>query len=188
MDGHVHAFECFGAVPLLILYDNDRRLVARILPGGARNRTQRFSALLSHYVIDDRYDRSGKGNDKGTVKGTVDGLVGDGRRDFMGPIPSCPDWDVFNTYLEEQCRKRQGDVLRAHKASIGERLQADLAAMRDLPAAAFKAYDLQSGRITSPLMVRDRSTEGEVPVAYGHRAVWIKGFACLASSSAVPPR
>jgi hypothetical protein len=26
-----------------------------------------------------------------------------------------------------------GDILRGHKASIGERLQADLAAMRDLP-------------------------------------------------------
>ncbi|WP_346137064.1 IS21 family transposase, partial [Streptomyces carpaticus] len=129
LDGHVHAFAFFGAVPQSVLYDNDRCLVARILPDGSRQRTQRFSAMLSHYVIRDRYGRPGKGNDKGAVEG----LVGYGRRNFMVPIPSFPDWHAFNAHLEEQCRKRQGDVLRGHKVSIRERLKADLAAMRDLP-------------------------------------------------------
>ena len=128
LDGHVHAFAFFGAVPRSILYDNDRCLVAKILPDGSRNRTQRFSAMLSHYVIGDRYGRPGKGNDKGKVEG----LVGYGRRNFMVPIPRFADWDVFNDYLEEQCRKRQADILRGHKISIGERLDADLAAMRPL--------------------------------------------------------
>ena len=42
LDGHVHAFAFFGAVPRSILYDNDRCLVAKIMPDGTRNRTQRF--------------------------------------------------------------------------------------------------------------------------------------------------
>ena len=54
------------------------------MPDGTRKRTQRFSAMLSHYVIKDRYDRPGKGNDKGKVEG----LVGYGRRNFMVPL-SC---------------------------------------------------------------------------------------------------
>jgi transposase len=172
LDGHVHAFAFFGAVPQSILYDNDRCLVARILPDGTRQRTQRFSAMLSHYVVRDRYGRPGKGNDKGAVEG----LVGYGRRNFMVPILSFPDWDALNDHLEEQCRKRQRDVLRGHKASIGERLQADLAAMRDLPDAPFEACDLQSGQVTSRSVVRYRGNDYSVPVAYGHRAVWIKGF------------
>ena len=61
MDGHVHAFAFFGRVPLSILYDNDRCLVARILPDGTRQRAQLFSGFLSHYVIRDRYGRPGKG-------------------------------------------------------------------------------------------------------------------------------
>ena len=89
LDGHVHAFAFFGAVPQSILYDNDRCLVARIMPDGTRQRTQRFSAMLSHYVVRDRYGRPGKGNDKGAVEG----LVGYARRNFMVPIPSFPDWD-----------------------------------------------------------------------------------------------
>jgi len=46
--------------------------------GGTRKRTQRFSAMLSHYVIGDRYGRPGKGNDKGKVEG----LVGYARRNL----------------------------------------------------------------------------------------------------------
>ena len=172
LDGHVHAFAFFGAVPRSILYDNDRCLVAKIMPDGTRNRTQRFSAMLSHYVIGDRYGRPGKGNDKGKVEG----LVGYSRRNFMVPMPRFEDWEAFNDYLEDQCRKRQTDVLRGHKISIGERLEADLAAMRGLPAAPFEACDVRSGQVTSTSMVRYRGNDYSVPVAYGHREVWIKGF------------
>ena len=172
LDGHVHAFAFFGAVPRSILYDNDRCLVAKIMPDGTRQRTQRFSAMLSHYVIGDRYGRPGKGNDKGKVEG----LVGYGRRNFMVPMPRFASWEAFNDYLEEQCRKRQADILRGHKISIGERLEADLAAMRGLPATPFEACDLQSGQVTSTSMVRYRGNDYSVPVAFGHREVWIKGF------------
>ena len=40
LDGHVHAFEFFGAVPQSILYDNDKCLVARIMPHKTRKRTR----------------------------------------------------------------------------------------------------------------------------------------------------
>ena len=190
LDGHVHAFAFFGSVPQSILYDNDRCLVAKIMPDGTRKRTQRFSALLSHYMIDDRYGRPGKGNDKGKVEG----LVGYARRNFMVPMPRFASWDAFNEYLEEPCLARQEDILRGPKASIGERLEADLAAMQELPAAPFEACDLQSGQVTSTSMVRYRGNDYSVPVAYGHRDVWIKGFVgrvvigCVAEVIAAHPR
>jgi len=172
LDGHVHAFAFFGVVPQSVLYDNDRCLVAKIMPDGARKRTQRFSAMLSHYVINDRYGRPGKGNDKGKVEG----LVGYARRNFMVPMPRFADWDAFNDYLEEQCLTRQDDILRGHKVSIGARLEADLAVMQALPAAPFEACNLQSGQVTSTSLVRFQSNDYSVPVAFGHREVWIKGF------------
>lgn len=131
VDGHIHAFSFFGAVPQSIVYDNDRCLVAKILPDGTRKRAALFSGFLSHYLIRDRYGRPGKGNDKGNVEG----LVGYARRNFMVPIPQFPTWDAFNVWLEEQCRKRQRDRLRGESETIGERLQRHLAAMRPLPAS-----------------------------------------------------
>ena len=168
VDGHVHAFAFFGRVPLSVLYDNDRCLVAKILPDGSRKRTKLFSGLLSHYFIHDRYGRPGKGNDKGAVEG----LVGYARRNFMVPIPQFATWEAFNLWLEAQCRKRQSDVLRGHSDNIGQRLARDLDAMMDLPASPFDACDQASGQVNAQSLVRYKTNDYSVPVAYGHPRCW----------------
>jgi len=172
VDGHVHAFTFFGRVPQSVLYDNDRCLVAKILPDGSRKRTKLFSGFLSHYFIHDRYGRPGKGNDKGAVEG----LVGYARRNFMVPIPHFATWVAFNLWLEEQCRKRQVDVLRGHTETIGQRLVRDLETMMDLPAAPFDACDQATGQVNSQSLVRYKTNDYSVPVAYGHRDVWLRGY------------
>ena len=172
MDGHVHAFAFFGRVPQSVLYDNDRCLVARILPDGTRKRATLFSGFLSHYLIRDRYGRPGKGNDKGAVEG----LVGWARRTFMVPLPRFASWEDFNVWLEAQCRKRQAEILRGHAETIGARLARDLEAMADLPAAPFDACDQATGRVSSQALVRYKTNDYSVPVAYGHRDVWVRGY------------
>jgi transposase len=172
VDGHVHAFAFFERVPLSVLYDNDRCLVARILPDGSRQRAALFSGFLSHYLIQDRYGRPGKGNDKGSVEG----IVGWARRNFMVPLPRFATWEEFNAQPEEQCRRRQADTLRGHRETIGQRLQRDLEAMMPLPPAPFEACDQATGRVNSQALVRYRTNDYSVPVAYGHRDVWIRGY------------
>jgi len=172
LDGHNKAFDFFGGVPQSILYDNDKCLVARILPDGTRQRTRAFSGLQSHYLFKDRYGRPGKGNDKGDVEG----LVGFARRNFMVPRPRFESWDAFNAYLEEKCRKRHGDVLRGYRETIGERFRRDREALMTLPPAPFDACEKLGSRVTSQSLVRYRTNDYSVPVAYGHREVWIRGY------------
>jgi len=172
VDGHVHAFAFFGRVPVSVLYDNDKCLVAKILPDGSRKRAKLFSGFLSHYLIRDRYGRPGKGNDKGGVEG----LVGYARRNFMVPVPRFPSWEGFNTSLEEQCRKRQADILRGHTETIGQRLARDLDVMAELPPAPFDACDQATGRVTSQALVRYKTNDYSVPITYGHRDVWLRGY------------
>ena len=172
LDGHNRAFAFFGGVPQSILYDNDKCLVSRILPDGTRQRTRAFSGLQSHYLFEDRYGRPGKGNDKGKVEG----LVGYARRNFMTPLPRFASWDAFNAHLEERCRKRQGDILRGHRESIGERFVRDREALMALPPAPFDACDRQGTRVNSLSLVRYRTNDYSVPVAYGHQEVWIRGY------------
>ena len=172
LDGHNAAFAFFGGVPQSILYDNDKCLVSRILPDGTRQRTRSFSGLQSHYLFEDRYGRPGKGNDKGNVEG----VVGYARRNFMVPRPRFASWDAFNAQLEEQCRNRQGEVVRGHRESIGERLRRDCEALMVLPPAPFDACDKQGTRVSSLSLVRYRTNDYSVPVAYGHREVWIRGY------------
>jgi transposase len=63
LDGHNRAFRFFGGVPESIRDDNDKVLVARILPDSTRQRTRAVSGLQSHYLFEDRYGRPGKGNE-----------------------------------------------------------------------------------------------------------------------------
>ena len=172
LDGHNRAFAFFGGAPQSILYDNDKCLVSRILPDGTRQRTRAFSGLQSHYLFKDRYGRPGKGNDKGNVEG----VVGYARRNFMTPLPRFESWDAFNADLEEQCRKRQGDVLRGHRESIGERFVRDREAVVSPLPAPFDACDKQSTRVNSLSLVRYRGNDYSAPVAYGHQEVWVRGY------------
>jgi hypothetical protein len=94
----------------------------------------------------------------------------------MVPIPHFATWEAFNLWLAEQCRKRQADVLRGHSESIGQRLVRDLEAMMDLPAAPFDACDQATGQVNSQSLVRYKTNDYSVPVAYGHRDVWLRGY------------
>jgi hypothetical protein len=93
-----------------------------------------------------------------------------------GADPRFPTWDAFNAWLEEQCRKRQHDRLRGESETIGERLQRDLAAMRPLPAAPFDACDQASAKVTAQSLVRYKTNDYSVPVAWGHQEVWVRAY------------
>ena len=171
-DGHNAAFAFFGGVPLSILYDNTKIAVAKILGDGKRIRSRVFSELQSHYLFADRFGRPGKGNDKGKVEG----LVGYSRRNFMVPIPHFDSYASFNAHLDACCRRRQGERLRGHTETIGERLQRDLAVFMPLPATPYDACAKVATRVSSLSLVRYRCNDYSVPVAYGHREVILKGY------------
>lgn len=172
MDGHVHAFRFFGAVPTSILYDNDRCLVVKIHKDGKRRKTLQFKELISHYLFKDRYGRPGRGNDKGTVEG----LVGYSRRNFMVPIPEFADLQAFNDYLEQRCREDQARVLRGHSKTKAQRLKEDLAAMKALPTRPYEACHKVTGTVSSQALVRYRGNDYSVPTTHGYRKVTIRGF------------
>jgi hypothetical protein len=172
LEGHVRAFAYFGSVPTRILYDNTKIAVAKILGGEERTKTKSFSELQSYYLFADKFGRPAKGNDKGKVEG----LVGYARRNFMVPIPCFNSWDEFNTYLEEQSRKRRERRLRGHSETIGERFERDRARMLPLPATPYEACEKITVRVTSLSLVRYRGNDYSVPTEYGHRQVPVKGF------------
>ena len=171
-DGHVSAFSFLGGVPLNIVYDNTKLAVARILGDGRRKRTRVFSELVSHYLFEDRFGRPGKGNDKGKVEG----LVGYARRNFLVPVPSYPSFDALNSYLEERCLERLGRRLRGHDETIGQRMERDLDALLPLPVTHYDASDRHVSRVSSLSLVRYRTNDYSVPVAYGHREVLVRGY------------
>ena len=172
LDGHVSAFAFLGGVPQSILYDNTKLAVARILGDGRRKRTWAFTELQSHYLFDDRFGRPGKGNDKGKVEG----MVGYVRRNFLVPVPSFASFQALNAHLEGRCLNRMDARLRAQMETIGQRMERDLEALLPLPPVSFDACDQRAGRVSSLSLVRYRTNDYSVPVAYGHRDVLVRGY------------
>lgn len=172
LDGHVSAFAFFGGVPLSLLYDNTTIAVAKICGDGKRERTRAFTELVSHYLFADRFGRPGKGNDKGNVEG----LVKHARLNFMVPIPEAASFEELNARLEAQCRQRQAERAGRHAETIGERLVADTAALRALPAVPLEPCEKRSGRVSSTALVRYRCNDYSVPTRYGFQEVMVKGF------------
>ena len=134
--------------------------------------TEAFTELQSHYLFDDRFGRPGKGNDKGKVEG----MVGYVRRNFLVPIPSFASFEALNAHLEGRCLERMDARLRGQMETIGQRMERDLDALLSLPPVAYDACDKQAGRVSSLSLVRYRTNDYSVPVAYGHRDVNVRGY------------
>jgi len=94
----------------------------------------------------------------------------------MVPIPRFDTLAAFNAYLEDCCLSRQSDVLRKQTQTIGERMLADLDAFGCLPAVPFEACHQTNGMVNSQSLVRYKGNDYSVPVAYGHREVWIRAY------------
>ena len=172
LDGHVSAFAFLGGVPQSILYDNTKLAVARILGDSRRQRTRAFTELQSHYLFDDRFGHPCKGNDQGKVEG----LVGYMRRNFLAPVPSFESFEALNACLERRCLARMDARFRGHTESIGQRMERDLEALLPLPPVAYDACEKRAGRVSSLSLVRYRTNDYSVPVAYGRRDVLVRGY------------
>ena len=75
-------------------------------------------------------------------------------------------------------RRRRGSAarLRGHKETIGKRLERDREAFLPLPPSPYDACDKHATRVSSLSLVRYRTNDYSVPVAYGHRDVLVRGY------------
>jgi transposase len=73
LEGHLLAFEYFGAVPGRIRYDNLKPAVTRVLKGRDRAEAEGFIALRSYYGFDSFFCIPGKAgaHEKGGVRGGI---------------------------------------------------------------------------------------------------------------------
>jgi hypothetical protein len=94
----------------------------------------------------------------------------------MTPIPGVASYDDLNAMLATRCRARQDDRAGQHAQTIGERLIADTAALRPLPATPLEPCEKRAGRVSSTALVRYRCNDYSVPTRHGFQDVIVKGF------------
>jgi transposase len=125
LDGHVRAFEHFGAVPVRIAYDNLKAAVTKVLVGSERQLAVRFEALASHYLFEASFCRPRTGHDKGGVESRGKAI----RWQHLVPIPNGDDLDEMRRAL----------LARLDTAHDAERFLVDCGQMLPLPTRGFCA-------------------------------------------------
>jgi transposase len=109
LDGHVRAAAHFGGLPRRLVYDRLSAAVKRKV-GLAPQLTERFQALVSHYLFEPCFARPGEGHDKGGVEARGKGI----RLQHLTPVPR------GNTLAEISAA-----VLREVDSAWRERVQRD---------------------------------------------------------------
>jgi transposase len=161
LDGHVRAFAHFDGVPARIAYDNLRAAVVRILVGGARTLTPRFTALASHYLLEACFCRPGEGHDKGGVEARGKAV----RQQALVPIPNGPTLAGINATLLAQMDARLDTTRDAVGQTIGARFAEEQRRFRSVPVP-FAPEATTLATVTPRALVRLEGASYSVPTRW----------------------
>ncbi len=161
LDGHVRAFAHFDGVPARIAYDNLRAAVVRILIGGARTLTPRFTALTSHYLLEACFCRPGEGHDKGGVEARGKAV----RQQALVPIPNGPTLAGINATLLAQMDARLDTTRDAVGQTIGARFAEEQRLFRAVPVP-FAPEATTLATVTPRALVRLEGAYYSVPTRW----------------------
>lgn len=134
LDGHVRAFAFFGAVMRRLIYDNLTAAVKRIVGLKDRELTDRFKALVSHYLFEPCFARRGEGHDKGGVEGRGKTI----RLQHLTPIVAGPDLDAISVALLGDVEGHWQQRHHADGRLLRELFEEDRAQMLALPLTPFE--------------------------------------------------
>jgi transposase len=172
LEGHVLAFEYFGAVPALIRYDNLKPAVARVLKGRDREEAERFIALRSHYGFDSFFCIPGKAG--AHEKGGVEGEVGRFRRRHLVPVPDVASLAVLSQLIAAADIVDDGRVITGRPVTVAAAFAAEQLAMMPLPAEPFDPARLLQSRVDHRARVCVRQNYYSVPARYAGRRLPVR--------------
>jgi transposase len=153
LDGLVRAVHHFGFVPRRIAFDNLKPAVRRLLRGAMRELTQRFAALVTHYLFEPCFARPRTGHDKGGVEARGKGI----RHQELVPIPVGKSLDEISTAL---LARLDGRVAEGDRA---ERFATEQLHGLPLPSVRFDARATHLAVATRQAIVRIEGAIYSVP-------------------------
>src|SRR5215471_7675307 len=116
--GQRHAFEFWGGVPRMVVYDNLKPAVLQVRQGHSRREHEVFLHFHSVY----RFEALFANVHAGWEKGSVENLVGYARRNYLVPLPEGVDLEAINTTLRESCLIDQQRTMAGRGEPIEKRL------------------------------------------------------------------
>jgi transposase len=169
-DALTQAFRVLGGVPRRGIFDNMRTAVDRIGSGKARQVNARFAAMASHYLFEPEFCNPASGWEKGQVEKNVQ----DARRRLWQPLPSFPDLDALNAWLEERCIEHWGQIVHGGlPGSVADVHAGEVASLMPL-GRPFDGFVEHTKRVSPTCLVHFERNRYSVPASFANRPVSLR--------------
>jgi transposase len=132
-DALMHAFLFFGGVFRILIFDNLKTAVYRILQGKDREEQEMFTRFRAYHNFEARYCNPAAGNEKGGVEG----LVGFVRRNFLVPVPKAASLEELNEHLLAQCLSYGQRTISGREKPVHVLFEEEKAELLPLPASPY---------------------------------------------------
>jgi transposase len=166
LDAHVRAFAYLGGVPQRIAYDHLTPVVRKIV-GSERVLTERFTALVTHYLFEPCFARPGEGHDKGGVESRGKAI----RLQHLTPVPQGNSLKAIAEATLTEVGQRSHTKANPVGQTVWERFQEEQQLFRSLPAVAFDARRTQSLLVNNRAMVQIEGAKYSVPSMWVGRTI-----------------
>lgn len=169
-DALTQAFRVLGGVPRRGIFDNMRTAVDRIGAGKIRQVNARFAAMASHYLFDPEFCNPASGWEKGQVEKNIQ----DARRRLWQPMPSFPDLDALNAWLEAQCIAQWAQIEHGVLPGTVADVHAGEVANLMPPGRPFDGFVEHTKRVSPTCLVSFERTRYSVPASFANRPVSLR--------------
>lgn len=168
--GQRHAFEFWGGVPRMAVYDNLKPAVLQVLQGHSRREHETFLHFQSVY----RFEALFANVHAGWEKGGVENLIGYARRNYLVPLPEGADLETINTGLRQECLLDQQRVMAGRTDSMTSRLAFERAYLGPLPTHTPDLGPVAEVLVHSTGRIRFQSNDYSVPIQYAYQRFTLK--------------
>lgn len=161
-DAHVHAFNFFGGVFPIIVYDNLTSAVQKVLMGRARIEQEGFRKLKAYYNFDARFCNPAAAHEKGGTEG----MIGYIRRNYLVPIPVLESFEELNEKLLNACLRHGTHRTQGRTESVDNLFEREKAHLIPLPAVPMGNVYVSETRVNKYATVIVDKNHYSVPVSH----------------------
>lgn len=132
-DAHLHAFEFFGGIFPVLIYDNLTSAVRKVLRGKTRVEQDAFVAFRSYHTFEARFCNPAQAHEKGGVEGGV-GYV---RHNYLVPVPEAQSVHALNDEVLRRCVRYGTHRISGREQTVNELFEHERAHLFALPQSRF---------------------------------------------------
>ncbi len=166
-DAHIHAFQFFGGIFPVLIYDNLTTAVRKVLHGKNRTEQESFRKFRAYHNFEARFTNPAAGHEKGGVEG----LVGFARRNYMVPVPEVASIEALNCKLFEQCNCYGSHKVTGREHTVEVLNETEKKQLLQMPEAVFSNLQILTGKVDKYATVIVEKNRYSVPTCYAGQEI-----------------